>query len=85
MKPPVDILGLFTRMAGEDGTYYFSGTLDKASLKRLKQPENEILLVPVQHVPKALAGMLPKTTGLQDGLLMFAGTGATEPTTRRKG
>ena len=80
MRPAINIISTFDRIEGKDGADHFTGTLDLAALRKTKQREIEVVLVPIGAVPPTLLTLMTKNGINKTGLVMFAGSGAQEPT-----
>jgi len=75
MKPTIRIISTFDKIEDSDGSEHFTGTLDIAALRKIKSREIEVVLVPVDSIPKTLGKLMAKS-GLSEGsLVMFGGTG----------
>ena len=85
MKPSINIISNFSRIKDEVGNDHFTGTIDVAALKKTKESEIEVVLVPIESVPKTLAGLMSRNSVTKDGLIMFAGASASEEDNRKKG
>ena len=88
MKPTINIISTFDRVENKDGADHFTGTLDVAVLRKAKQREVEVVLVPIEAVPPTLLTFMTKNGINKTGLVMFAGTSAQESARtdkRRKG
>ncbi len=72
MKPAVDVITTLSRVKGENGADQFVGSINLSKLKKAKSAEMDIVLVPVDSVPKALVGLLKKANISTANLLMFA-------------
>jgi hypothetical protein len=81
MKTNLNIITAFKKNA--DGAEYFTGTIDVAALRKLKQLEIEVVLMPAQQLPRPLDTIMARN-GAAD-LIMFAATGASESAPKRKG
>ena len=85
MKPTVHIIATLSRVGDEEGGEQFAGNLDLAALKKSKRSEIEVVLVPVDSVPKALGKLVTRNSVSDGGLILFAGTGSEEEGGRKKG
>ena len=85
MKSPLNIITTFNRIKDENGADHFTGTIDLATLKKTKLSEIEIVLIPIESIPKTLTKLLNKSVNNKDGLIMFAGTTAPEATNNKGG
>ncbi|MFC1737318.1 hypothetical protein ACFL1X_14495 [Candidatus Hydrogenedentota bacterium] len=75
MKPLVNLIGAFKKVEEEKGTPHFAGTLDMAALKKTKLREIELVLIPIESVPKSLVSLMKKAGTDNADLLVFATTG----------
>ena len=82
MKPAMNIISVYKKQK-DDATEYYTGILSISALRKIKAEEVEVILIPTEHLPKSLAGMMNKGAGAD--LIMFAATGTGEPAPRRKG
>ena len=78
MKPTINIISTFDRVENKDGADHFTGTLDLSALRKTRQREVEVVLVPIEAVPPTLLTFMTKNGINKTGLVMFAGTGNQE-------
>jgi hypothetical protein len=68
----VDILATLTRVTGENGIDVFCGTIDLSKLRKAKVSEVDVVMVPLDGVPKTLATLIRKASDNKPDLLLFA-------------
>jgi len=85
MKPAINIISTFDRIEGKDGADHFTGILDLAALRKTKQHEVEVVLVPIEAVPPTLLTLMTKNGISKSSLVMFAGAATQEPARTTKG
>ena len=83
MKPNIHIVSTFSRTKDENGNDHFTGVIDVAALKKTRLSEVEVVLVPIESVPKTLAKLMSRSSLGKDSLIMFAGWTKPEETGRR--
>ena len=57
MKPGIDLISVFTKITGEDGSEFYSGSINPAVFKKVKQ-DIEIVLMPSETVPMSILDLL---------------------------
>ena len=75
MKPGINLISVFSKVKGEDGSEYYSGSLNAASLKKAKEKEIDVVLMPVEAIPKSLVELIKKSGNQKADLLMFGAAG----------
>ena len=85
MKPTIHIVSTFSRTKDENGNDHFTGTIDVAALKKTRLSEVEVVLVPIESVPKTLAKLMSRSALGKDSLIMFAGGSSPDESGRRGG
>ena len=72
MNSSINIITALSRVKGDNGIDHFTGSIDLTSLRKTKVGKIEIVLSPVESVPKALASLMKKAGITGSDLLMFA-------------
>ena len=70
MKPNLTIISTF-KATGADGAEHYTGTIDIAVLRKLKQHEVNAILMPARNMPEPLGTIMTKNSDEAD-LIMFA-------------
>ena len=83
MNPSINIISAFSRIKDENGNDHFTGVIDVAALKKAKMSEIEVVLVPIESVPKTQARLMTRYAVSKDGLIMFAGAANQEKENRK--
>ena len=84
MKPTINIVATFSQTTDEGGHANFTGVIDVAALRKTKAAEIEVVLVPIESVPKTLARLMSRNAVGKDGLIMFAGAASSEGKSRKE-
>jgi len=77
MKPGIDLISVFTKINAEDGSDFYSGTMNPVVFKKAKQ-DIEVVLMPSETVPMSILDLLRKAGNQKADLLMFAVVGREE-------
>jgi len=83
MNPSINIISTFSRIKDENGNDHFTGSIDVAALRKIRMNEIEVVLVPIESVPKTLAKLMTRNAVSKDGLIMFAGAAAPDGTNKK--
>ncbi len=75
MKPGINLISVFSKVKGEDGSEYYSGSLNVASLKKTKEKEIDLVIMDVEAIPRSLVELIKKSGNQKADLLMFGAEG----------
>lgn len=85
MKPTLSLISGLRKGKGEDGREQYLGTMDAATLRKCKAKEIDIVLIPVENIPKCLVDQMRKAgAGANIDMLMFAGISEIEQAAKPK-
>jgi len=68
---------VFTKVRREEGSEFYSGTMDPTLFKKAKQ-DVEVVLMPTVSVPESILDLLKKAGTQEADLLMFGTVGGAE-------
>ena len=71
MNPGVDVISVFEKKNDENGTEFFTGTIDLKALKKIKADELRVVMMPGDLLPPSLLGLMGKSEMAMNGLFMF--------------
>ena len=83
MNTGINILGIFSKVKGKDGSEYFSGTLNTTSFRKTKQEEVRVNLMPSESAHESILDLFRKA-GKTPDLLMIGEVGDDPKKPRRK-
>ena len=71
MKPHVNLVNVFEKVKDDNGEEYFTGTLDLATLKKVKRDEIRVVFMTGDLLPASLHELMGKNAEAKSGLFMF--------------
>ncbi len=71
MKPGIDVISVFEKKKDENGTEFFTGTIDLKALKKIKADELRVVMMPGDLLPASLHSLMDRNTTSSNGLFMF--------------
>ena len=71
METGISVISTFSRVKVEDGTEYFTGILDGRVLRKIRNAEVEVVLMPLESIPKGVFDLMKKSGNTSTDLLMF--------------
>ena len=75
MKPGINLMSVFSKVKGNDGSEYYTGALNPALFRKIKDKEIDVVLMPLESVPESLVTLLKKSGNQKADLLMFGTVG----------
>jgi len=65
------LITFFSKTRTEDGSEYFTGSINPTFFKKSKGQDIEVVLMPTGSIPESLMGLLEKSGNTNMDLLMF--------------